>query len=149
MIAGPLEALRATRRLAANSTACPPWCDRQHDLTGDDRGINHGCVLISATTEGSVEAFLRTREMVDAPGTLGPVSLAIFTTERDSSDGSGWYLEIPVDAHLGDLQEAVQRSMVLLGFARPTPVEHGGLPAVDGAVIDLVDRAGVRLITAG
>lgn len=149
MIAGPLETLRASRRLAANSTACPPWCDHQHDLTGDDRGINHGCVLISPTTEGSVEAFLRTREMADAAGTLGPVSLAIFTTERKVTEGSGWYLEIPVDAHLGDIQEAVQRAMGLLGFALPTPDEHGGLPAVDGAVIDLVDRAGTPLIPAG
>ena len=117
MTSGSLEALEATKRLASDSSACPPWCDRQHDRTGDDRGINHGCVIIGPLAHRCVEAYLRATETVDDPGVLGPVSLAIFSTET-AAEGPGWFLEIAVEGQLGDVQDAVARAMTLMSSLR-------------------------------
>jgi hypothetical protein len=141
--AGPLEALRAARRLADCSTCCPVWCDHQHDLTGDDRGIDHECVVIGPSEDGPIEAYLRVSETVDAPGVLGPITLAIFTTEH-SGDEPGWYLSIPVDDQFGDVRDAVQQVMKLVG-AWPPASESVPLNAdLDNAVVDLVSRTDMQ-----
>jgi len=115
---GPLEALRATRKLALNTTACPVWCDHQHDRTGDDGGINHGCAVSIPAVRCRLDAYLRAEERSDHPGELGPVLLGVFTTQPDPVAARDWYIEMEVDAQtLEELRAVVRNAMRLLGAA--------------------------------
>jgi hypothetical protein len=141
---GSLEALHQTKKLAAGSMACPSWCDRRHDPTGDDRGISHERVVIGPLAHRCVEAYLRATETVDDPGILGPVSLAVFSTEPQAS-GRGWFLEVAVDGPLADLQDAVARAMTLMSSMRrmSPPAESADTPGPE-----LADDAERTLVSA-
>lgn len=117
---GTLSTLRATEQLAASTTACPPWCDGEHELTGDERGVSHQCVISTETNSSdeecdarhvALDVHLRAKEPVDAPGTLGPTELVVFTDATEA----GWMIEIPADVRqLQALRDVVTSALAVV-----------------------------------
>ena len=111
---GPIERLRATKQLASTTTACPHWCDGDHELTGDDQGVSHHCSIDTWTDSKSLGVHLRAREPVDAPGTLGATRLVVYSDADKLAEGD-WLVEIPVDAkRLKMLREVVEAALALV-----------------------------------
>jgi len=111
---GAIERLRATQQLATSTTACPPWCDGDHELTGDDQGISHHCAIEHAFDSESLGVHLRAKEPVDAPGTLGPTRLVVYSDAPEMTT-EGWLIEIPIDARrLQTLREVVDAALALV-----------------------------------
>jgi hypothetical protein len=111
---GSIEDLRATKQLATTTRACPSWCDGEHELTCDDRGISHHCAIEDCDSRRSLGVHLRAKEPVDAPGTLGPTRLVVYSDD-DQPDDHGWFIEIPVDAErLQTLRNALNAALLLI-----------------------------------
>lgn len=111
---GPIERLRATKHLATTTTACPGWCDGDHELTGDDQGVSHHRSIDTRTGTRSLGVHLRAREPVDAPGTLGATRLVMYS-DADKLVEADWLVEIPVDAkRLKMLGEVVEAALALV-----------------------------------
>jgi hypothetical protein len=111
---GAIEDLRATKQLATTTRACPSWCDGEHELTGDDRGVSHHRAIEDSDSLRSLGVHLRAKEPVDAPGTLGPTRLVVYSDATEPDD-HGWFFEIPVDAErLQTLRNALNAALVLV-----------------------------------
>jgi len=97
VVPGSPARLGATKHLARTTTACPPWCDREHELTGDDRGGTHHCAITSAGDDLEapvlLNVHLRAKEPVDAPGTPSRTEPVVFP----EGTGDGWMIELPAD----------------------------------------------------
>ena len=126
MTLGPIERLRASKRLASTTTACPAWCDGDHELTGDDQGVSHHCSIDNRAEAKAIGVHLRARETVDAPGTLGPTRLVVYG-EADTLADRGWIVEIPVDAsRLKTLREIVDAALALVEHQAISPTMRLG-----------------------
>jgi hypothetical protein len=122
---GPIDQLRATKRLASTTTACPQWCDGDHELTGDDQGISHHRAVDNWADSLTLGVHLRAKEPVDAPGTLGPTQLVVYS-DTDKLAGHGWLIEIPVDAkRLKSLRQVLDAALAL--------IEHSDAPRLGRA----------------
>ena len=128
MTLGAIEELRATKQLASTTTACPPWCDGEHELTGDDRGISHHRAIEGCDEQRTLGVHLRAKEPIDAPGTLGPTRLVVYSDAPEQED-DGWLIEIPVDAQrLQSLRTAVNAALLLIEHQATPPAPEPRRP---------------------